>query len=284
MMVVSPWSKGGWVCSEVFDHTSIIRFIERRFGVHEPNISPWRRTICGDLTAAFDFTKTDDGVPSLPDTSGYLPPDNNRHPDYVPVVPANPALPKQERGLRPARPLPYELAADATVMAGRLTVNFANSGGLGAGFHVTSPSTPGGPWTYTVGAGKTLSGDLPFTGGYDFTVHGPNGFLRRFSGGGVGPEVTARHVGSSSQVLLGFTNNGTATVRLTVTDAYGNARPTTHVLQPGTRVTATVDAGTSNGWYDLSVVSDQDSAFLRRLAGHVETGQASTSDPAIIAD
>ena len=36
MIVVSPWSKGGWVCSEVFDHTSIIRFIEQRFGVHEP--------------------------------------------------------------------------------------------------------------------------------------------------------------------------------------------------------------------------------------------------------
>jgi phospholipase C len=45
MIVVSPWSKGGWVCSEVFDHTSIIRFIERRFGVHEPNISPWRRAV-----------------------------------------------------------------------------------------------------------------------------------------------------------------------------------------------------------------------------------------------
>ncbi|MDQ1655717.1 MAG: phospholipase [Cryptosporangiaceae bacterium] len=44
MLVLSPWSTGGWVCSEVFDHTSIVRFIEQRFGVHEPNISPWRRT------------------------------------------------------------------------------------------------------------------------------------------------------------------------------------------------------------------------------------------------
>lgn len=55
MLVVSPWSTGGYVCSETFDHTSIIRFMERRFGVHEPNISPWRRAISGDLTSAFDF-------------------------------------------------------------------------------------------------------------------------------------------------------------------------------------------------------------------------------------
>ena len=48
MLVVSPWSTGGFVCSEVYDHTSIIRFVEKRFGVHEPNISPWRRAVCGD--------------------------------------------------------------------------------------------------------------------------------------------------------------------------------------------------------------------------------------------
>ncbi|TSB17484.1 phosphocholine-specific phospholipase C, partial [Streptomyces benahoarensis] len=59
MLVISPWSTGGYVCSEVFDHTSVIRFMERRFGVEEPNISPWRRAICGDLTSAFDFTLQD---------------------------------------------------------------------------------------------------------------------------------------------------------------------------------------------------------------------------------
>jgi len=59
MTVVSPWSKGGFVCSQVFDHTSVIRFIEARFGVHEPNISAWRRAVCGDLTSALDFTARD---------------------------------------------------------------------------------------------------------------------------------------------------------------------------------------------------------------------------------
>ena len=59
MTIVSPWSKGGFVCSQVFDHTSVIRFIETRFGVHEPNITPWRRAVCGDLTTAFDFRTPD---------------------------------------------------------------------------------------------------------------------------------------------------------------------------------------------------------------------------------
>ncbi len=54
MLIVSPWTRGGWVCSEVFDHTSVLRFLEARFGVYEPNISKWRRSICGDLTSAFD--------------------------------------------------------------------------------------------------------------------------------------------------------------------------------------------------------------------------------------
>ena len=59
MFVISPWSTGGWVNSQVFDHTSVIRFMEQRFGVLEPNISPWRRAVCGDLTSAFDFTRAD---------------------------------------------------------------------------------------------------------------------------------------------------------------------------------------------------------------------------------
>ncbi|WAL68890.1 phospholipase C, phosphocholine-specific [Amycolatopsis cynarae] len=287
MLVVSPWSKGGWVCSETFDHTSVIRFIEQRFGVAEPNISPWRRSVCGDLTSAFDFARTDSAVPVLPDTAGYLPPDRDRHPDYVPAVPAHPALPKQERGLRPARPLPYDLAADAAVAGGKVKLSFANHGKAGATFHVTSTSDTTGPWTYTVGAGRDLSGDLaPGSGAYDYSVHGPNGFVRQFTGSplGAGPEVTARHDGESGQVRLVLVNNGATTVRLTVTDAYGNERPETRVLRPGTRVTATVRTERTHGWYDLSVRSDGDAAFLRRLAGHVETGRAATSDPAILTD
>jgi phospholipase C len=52
MVVVSPWSKGGWVNSQVFDHTSLIRFLEARFARHhldliESNTTPWRRAVTG---------------------------------------------------------------------------------------------------------------------------------------------------------------------------------------------------------------------------------------------
>ena len=55
MWVVSPWSRGGWVNSQVFDHTSTLLFLEKRFGVVEPQISAYRRAVCGDLTSAFNF-------------------------------------------------------------------------------------------------------------------------------------------------------------------------------------------------------------------------------------
>src|SRR5439155_8495198 len=139
------------------------RFVPGPYGlgqrVPEPNISPWRRAVCGDLTAAFDFDRPDERAAALPDTSGYAPPDRDRHPDYVPPPPANPALPRQERGLRLARPLPYDLSADArgTGSDGTLRIEFANHGRVGAGFQVTSATDANGPWTYTVSAGRRLS-------------------------------------------------------------------------------------------------------------------------------
>ena len=71
LYVISPWSRGGHVASEVFDHTSILRFLEARFGVHEPNISAWRRAVCGDLTSCFDFGAPDtvDFMATLPATA-----------------------------------------------------------------------------------------------------------------------------------------------------------------------------------------------------------------------
>ena len=55
MMIVSPFSRGGFLCSDVFDHTSILRFLEARFGAEVPNLSEWRREVTGDLTSAFQL-------------------------------------------------------------------------------------------------------------------------------------------------------------------------------------------------------------------------------------
>jgi phospholipase C len=101
-IIVSPWTAGGWVCSQAFDHTSVLQFLERLTGVAEPNISAWRRQTFGDLTAAFRFDAELAGAPRLPDTtntlsrarfeSAYLP---------RPTLPgAEQSSPSQERGER----------------------------------------------------------------------------------------------------------------------------------------------------------------------------------------
>ena len=60
---------GGYVNSELSDHTSQLRFLERITGVDETNISDWRRGAVGDLTSAFRFNDTQE-APRLPDTQG----------------------------------------------------------------------------------------------------------------------------------------------------------------------------------------------------------------------
>jgi phospholipase C len=71
-IVISPWTAGGWVCSQPFDHTSILQFLERFTGVREPNITDWRRKAFGDLTAAFRFDQVPGKPPGVPDTSMML--------------------------------------------------------------------------------------------------------------------------------------------------------------------------------------------------------------------
>ncbi|MET8564031.1 phosphocholine-specific phospholipase C [Streptomyces flaveolus] len=286
MLVVSPWSKGGYVCSETLDHTSIIRFIERRFGVQEPNISPWRRAICGDLTSAFDFSRKDTGRIVLPSTAGYRPKDHDRHPDYVPKPPASGTLPRQEQGSRPTRPLKYAPVVDgsADTAAGKFTLTFGSGAHAGAVFLVTSNSRTDGPWTYTTEAGKTLSDtwNSAYSGGdYDLTVHGPNGFLRVFKGRNkvAGPEVTARHKGDD--IELTFTNKGSGTAKLKLVNGY-HGGPATVTVRPGATVRHIVTLAASKRWYDLTVTSDADPAFLRGFAGHVENGRPGVSDPALV--
>src|SRR5262249_25240179 len=115
MLVVSPWSRGGWVSSQVFDHTSLIQFIETRFpGVgKETNITPWRAAGAGDLTSVFDFANPNSPVDiSLPSTASFKPADFSFHKDYNVNAHKNEAPPVQEPGTRQARPVPYVLNAD----------------------------------------------------------------------------------------------------------------------------------------------------------------------------
>jgi phospholipase C len=66
MLILSPFSRGGFVSSDLFDHTSVLRFLETRFGAEVPNLSAWRRAAVGDLTSALNFAAPDQSIPALP--------------------------------------------------------------------------------------------------------------------------------------------------------------------------------------------------------------------------
>ncbi|MER0244680.1 phospholipase C, phosphocholine-specific [Streptomyces sp. HSW2009] len=231
MLVISPWTVGGYACSEVFDHTSIVRFMERWLGVHEPNIGAWRRTVCGDLTSAFDFTRRR-GLPAV-EQPGPIPPFAGR---WRPAPPADQRLPRPERGPRPARPLPYAPDADGRLdaQAGVFKLALRNAGRASAHLalypYADEYATPqhrdlpgAGRHPYGAGAtepdgaaehgadgaadgaqeaaghgsgrpGRGESWEVPVkAGAYRFTLTGPNGFRREFAG-------TARGVAAGTAV------------------------------------------------------------------------------------
>jgi phospholipase C len=73
MLIISPFSRGGFVSSDLFDHTSVLRFLETRFGAEVPNLSAWRRATVGDLTSSLNFKKPDRSIPNLPSTLPAIP-------------------------------------------------------------------------------------------------------------------------------------------------------------------------------------------------------------------
>jgi phospholipase C len=294
MIVISPWTKGGYVNSEVFDHTSIIRFIEQRFGPTNPalvehNITKWRRTVTGDLTSAFNFKTPNDAIVPLPSTEAYIPPNQNRYPDYVPTVPATQKMPKQEAGQRLARALPYNFNVGSTVDidAATITLKFLNAGTAGAVFQVRSGDATIGPWTYTVSPSHHLADvwNTSLTGGlYDLSVYAPNGFFRAYRGSTV-PGTSANLVSSVTYdtkgigLTLTVTNKGPACT-VTVLDTYTN-QTTAQLLPQGDSLKTYFARKALYGWYDLVITCDIDSIFGQRLAGHIETGKDSATDPAI---
>jgi phospholipase C len=225
----------------------------------------------------------------LPSTTAYIPPDDNRHPNYTPTPPTEQALPAQEQGTRPARALPYELYAhgDTDFSTGSFNLHFANLG-KAAALQVRSGNSSTGPWTYTVGRGHELSDNFAVTAegltAYDLSAYGPNGFLRAFKGAvakqSAHLEVRNAYEIQGNGIVLFIRNLGLSKTEVRVTDAYtGDTFKQT--LHPGEALERTWHLDHSHGWYDLTVTVESDASFSRQLAGHVETGNDSVTDPAI---
>ncbi len=246
MWVVSPWSRGGWVNSQVCDHTSTLLFLEKCFGVVEPQISAYRRAVCGDLTSAFNFERPNNEP--LPTLAGPHDQGRRRRADRRAagaaedrVRAADPALPVQADRRAPLAALPYELHTSARTDAlnGRVQLLFANSGRAAAVFHVYDKLHLSDrlPRRYVVEPGKQLAGDWASmtddAGLYDLWVLGPNGFHRHFKGdlnrlraGGVAlPEIRVGYERRQGDLYLQLRNDGRRDCRFTVQSNKPYARP-----------------------------------------------------------
>jgi phospholipase C len=296
MYVISPWSKGGWVNSQVFDHTSVGMFLEKRFGVTVPAISPWHRAVCGDLTSAFDFRSPENAsLPQLPDTEGSETRVAEHKKKPKPTAPHAPQALFQEAGMRPSRALPYVLnVSERRGPDGAFELRFHNAGRAGAVFHVYDKTQLERiPQRYTVEAGKSISDSWNVldragvrAGAYDLWVCGPNGFLRELRGKVTredeDAEVEIRYDAAARSVRLVVSNSSRESRDFTVScSVYANSDPWAVSLAPGKRVQRDWSLVKTHNWYDLTVSSSTPTVFMRRFAGRLETGTHGMSDPAM---
>jgi len=332
MIIASPWTRGGWVNSQLCDHTSNIQFMEqffeRKLGkkIRETNISDWRRAVSGNLLSA--FRAADDRQPQVE------PVDRNRFIEQIQQA-KNKKLPtnfaklsadqiqeinrgartsghvyRQEEGIRPSNPLPYELYADGGLSADKTVFELR----LKAGSDVHGAASAGSPFnvylrnvrvrsrarkadpaaadmlvaTYALKAGDTMPVSIPLSlfrdGSYEIEVHGPNGFCRSFSGDANDPkldvlvsyEKRGGGLTGNTQVCLASRSEAQPAVRI-VDNSY-NTGAQRRALAAGKKEVVLVPSARSHGWYDFSVEIDG-SKILRRYAGRVETGRSSFSDP-----
>jgi phospholipase C len=267
----------------VFDHTSVGQFLEKRFGVTIPAISPWHRAVCGDLTSAFDFANPEDrAFPALPDASGsektVL-----KHIHKKRIEPPKEAQPlMQETGVRPSRALPYRLDASAKATKDGLMLSFDNQGTVGAVFHVYDRlNLDQIPRRYTLEAKKSLADTIAVSGAvsgaYDVWILGPNGFHRAFSGDVTRPEMAVSLKVRGTVLDIEIKNLTTSALKIKVdADVYGLGHHDLNVAAKAKSVHS-IDLKATHNWYDVTVsVGDGTTA---RLAGRIETGAHGVSDP-----
>lgn len=287
MYVLSPWSRGGRVHSEVSDHTSVIRFMEARFGVAEPNISPWRRAVCSDLTSAFDFAQTAPVQPALPAAMIPSMADAPRRdararaiaqqPDAHP--PENQPLPTQAPGIRPACPARYRLEVTGGLAPDRQSavLTFSAGAGLAGVFQVYDRLRLDlVPRRFTVEPGKQIADRWPLHGEerrYNLWILGPAGFHRAFAGTAkAGPDLHWSIAEGQLSLKLAPGHEG---VSVTPLAYHAHHRPWT----PG-HIGGTIrwPLAPTHGWYDMLIEAPD--GWTRRLSGRVDGHWSAMTDPA----
>ncbi|MBL3550384.1 phosphocholine-specific phospholipase C [Chryseobacterium sp. KMC2] len=286
MIIASPWTKGGFVNSEVSDHTSVLQFLEnfikKKFkkDVHVDNISDWRRAVCGDLTSAFnspnvkapqmdylnqkDFAKTINAAKNkpVPDLKWYS--ENELNGNLLEI---------QERGLKPSNPLPYHFHVN--LEGGKIRMsNLKDNGVPLLLYDRTQFNSTDYHFSYALYAKQELSHPVR-AAIYDYEVFGPNGFFRKFKGNS-NPEIEVMLINHTpkNQVELIFRNNQKRNISIHLEDLYEKNKKTISLHQPEEKIL--IDLSKNKGWYDLKVTMED---YSWHFAGRTETGKISVSDP-----
>jgi len=170
LIIASPWSRGGWVNSEICDITSTLMFLEtflnKKFNlnIREENINSWRRAICGDLTSAFrPYNGEKIEFPEMLDRDSFMKTIRTARDKEIPqgyhaMTPAevdelnqnpenSPWMPRQEPGIRNSNALFYELLIEEKFDPGKEVFSLRMEAGknnfgeksLGAAFNVFAP-------------------------------------------------------------------------------------------------------------------------------------------------
>jgi phospholipase C len=289
----------------VFDHTSITQFLETwlaqargydgqsKPAVLNPNITEWRRTVCGDLLSAFDFANPDFSVPQLPDANLLVAAvaADLKLPAASPPKVGQQAMPvpdaEDPSNRRVRRPVPY--AQNATVdvdhASGLVNVVLTNEGDSGCSLlvypdaHLPFRVTP---YTVVKGTPRSHVWDTSATNGeFAMSIYGPDRFVRSFAGtvsaddmslGGRPTSMPELVAGADRTLRIHLGNEGMNQVFFTVTpNDFEGEEQTVLVEAGGTEI---VDWPLDvDGYYDVIVTDTSDTGFRHRYAGRVNATQ-----------
>ncbi len=286
MIIASPWTKGGFVNSEVSDHTSVLQFLEKfimkkfKKDVHVDNISDWRRAVCGDLTSAFNSTSVKAPQMDYLNQKEYAKTINAAKNKPVPHLKwyaenelKNTLLEIQERGLKPSHPLPYHFHVNLEGEQIKMS-NLKENGVPLLVYDRTQFDSKDYHFSYALYSMQKLSHAV-HSGAYDYEIFGPNGFFRKFQGS-ISPEmeIILENMTAKNQVELTIRNTKKKNFSIHLEDLYTKNKKTISVQKSEEKII--IDLDKFKGWYDLKITSNE---HLWHFAGRIETGKVSVSDP-----
>ena len=269
--------------SNVYDHTSMLQFLAAWTGVKPVNITPWRASVTGDLTSAFDFRHPDFSIPaSIPTLAQTWALTQLTGGSTTPPAEGAQQMPGQEPGSRPHRPSDHQPFADVTVdrKSSQVTAALTNTGKVGVSFSVYPDNylafTPTPVTVLQSSPGSYVWDATQTNGSYAFSVYGPDGFLTSFAGqvvpagqnSGQIPVVTAALQPGAKTIELTLANEGQEQILYTLTPNDYEGRAEVVSVKPGSPRTISWPTD-QHGYYDVVITANTADGFRRRYAGRI---------------